>query len=166
MPKIKKQVYLDEDTLNFLEDVRQTNQFKTFGQAIDYCVSTLKRKENESIFTTVLSQTLQDTVIKTVKETMRPLMVRTGILDRDMKILMDIVNHNIMLDDRGVYAGEIITRQQQKSVPISKLEEEYKRQLEHFKQNADNKKVKREMQRANYEQLFNSDYIGFDELDE
>lgn len=155
--KKKYTVYLEDNDYDYLETIKQKNGLKSISESVQYLIDDNLKRQGEEIFTTVLIDSLTTKMVKTIKDEMRPLFLRTQSVDKQSKMLMNIVNHYLLVSRDPNFIGDIFTTNMRKAEQIEKLEERYKEELAHYKQQADYKKAKRQSQTLEDDEAFGGD---------
>lgn len=141
-PKERFQVYVDSRTLDYILDIQNEKNFRTRGETLDYIVQELESDEPKSSVGEVLALTIADKVAATLKPNYDTLRIRTGYTDKNLKVLLEVMNSLIFA--LGVNEQKVVTRDILEAKPLVAAEKRIKEQLDHFAQEkADREKKKR-----------------------
>ncbi len=141
-PKERFQVYVDSRTLDYILDIQNEKNFRTRGETLDYIVQELESDEPKSSVGEVLALTIADKVAATLKPNYDTLRIRTGYTDKNLKVLLEVMNSLIFA--LGVNEQKVVTRDILEAKPVVAAEKRIKEQLDHFAQEkADREKKKR-----------------------
>lgn len=139
MSRQRKNFYLDEETIMLLEKIQTEKGLSTFGEAIDLVVKRYTSAQSDYSFADVLSEKISATVLSEVKTMMEPLRIRTAYADKQLKLFRHLVNHYLLFSQSDIFAGEIVTTDEQRAKQIKEVDEKISQQIIHFKQRKDYK---------------------------
>lgn len=119
---------IEDRSKNILEKIKEENSFDTFGDAIDYlCTEYLT---NERI--RLSEERIAKRVKKELEKDLNTIRVRTGYMDKEMKIALDILNH---ISIQGQFDGDLLFDTKNYESRIYRFSRErIQKMIEHFDQ--------------------------------
>lgn len=145
MTRIRQNFFISEQTKKLLLSVQSENNLRTFGEAIDYIANQYQMKSNNQLISELVADEVMKTFNSKYEKKIESLMARSAYADKRLSQFTNILNH-LLLKFPDLILSTVMGVDNKKSPALAYEDEKHKQKLIHFKQNADNKKLKQATQ--------------------
>lgn len=136
MSKIKKNLTLYDNTLEYLELVKQKNSLTSISAAIDLVVQ--EHKTNSQNQVDIIANRVADIIHERYENLFTRIRLGTTTADRNSQVIIEALNSLILnLEVKDSYSTDVL-----ESTIIADSKDTVKKRIEHYKQLKDNKSHK------------------------
>lgn len=138
-------VTLDDEVMDYLEEIKEEQNFKFNGDAITYLVNEHKRLKKNQWSLNYVAEVVSQNLYQTLKEELTRIRLGTNNTDRNTQIMIELLN-GIMINDS---VDDILTTDQMEAKGLVTAKTTVQERIENKRQ----KRVEWENHRKNKEEI-------------